>query len=244
MTKVVIQNKLYDKFLFNFLAKDASNASDVMEAANGFVVPGIVSDQYNSIEEAAIVVEDIKTVASRVSIGLGGGGNTENWKRVLDIAVISEPGHLNQPFETAIYTKGFLDGKGISDQLVNALVQPTGEVGKIKLATTGQVYQVEEFLEIAKSLGVESIKMMPIKGRQHLEELIYLTKVAAEKGFRGVEPAGGIDESNIGDILKGVWDIDIEFFMPHIFGSTIDKETGLTIPTKVKEIYLAVEGLV
>ena len=238
----MLQNKLYDKFLFNFLAKDARNVSDVMEAANGYVVPGIVSDKFNTTQEAASVVKELKTVADIVSIGLGGGGNTDNWKRVLDIAVASKPGHLNQPFESATFTTGFLEGKGVTNQLVNALVQPTGEVGKIKLATTGQIYKVEAFLEIAVSLGIESIKMMPVKGTQHLDELIYLTKVAAEKGIRGVEPAGGIDESNILDIVKGVRDIDIEFFMPHIFGSTIDKETGLTIPNKVKEIYLAVEG--
>ena len=238
-----MKEKLYDKFLFNFLARDATNAAAVMEAGSGYVVPGIVSDQYETIDAAATIVQELKTVTDVVSIGLGGGVNAANWNKVLDIAVASEPGHLNQPFETATYTKGFLDGKRIPKQLVNALVQPTGEIGKIKLANSGNILKVEEFIDIAAGLGIESIKMMPVKGTQHLEELIYLVKVAATRGIRGVEPAGGIDASNIKDIAQGVKNINIEFFMPHIFGSTIDSRTGETIPEKVREIVAIVEGL-
>ena len=238
-----MMDKLYDKFLFNYLARDAANAADVMEAGSGYIIPGIVSDQYGSIETAANKVLELKTVTDVVSIGLGGGGNTANWKKVLDIAVASNPGHLNQPFETATYTNGFLNGKSMPKQIINALIQPTGEVGKIRLAEAGKVMRVEEFIDVAVGLGIESIKMMPVKGNQHLDELIYLTKIAAAKGIRGVEPAGGIDASNIKDIVQGVKSIDIEFFMPHIFGSTIDKVTGETIPSKVREIYNIVEGL-
>ncbi|WP_088052688.1 KDGP aldolase [Virgibacillus dakarensis] len=238
-----MEEKLFDKFLFNFLASDAANAADIMEAGSGYVVPGIVSDKFNSVAEAAKKVKELKSVAKVVSIGLGGGGNTANWKKVLDIASASLPGHLNQPFETAAYAKGFLDGKNNSKQLVNALVQPTGEVGKVRLANSGNVLQVDEFIDIVVSLGIESIKMMPVKGTQHIDELIYLTKLAAKKGIRGVEPAGGIDAGNIKAIIEGVKDMNIEFFMPHIFGSTIDKETGKTIPAKVREIIGIVEEL-
>ncbi|MDY0393795.1 KDGP aldolase [Virgibacillus halophilus] len=238
-----MREKLYGKFLFNFLAKDRNNTAAVMEAGFGYVVPGIVSDKFDSIKAAAEKVVELKSVTDTVSVGLGGGGNTSNWKKVLEIAAASNPGHINQPFETATYATGYLDGNDIPKQLVNALVQPTGEVGKIKLANSGKVLLVEDFVEIAVSLGLMSIKMMPVKGTQHLEELIYLTKIAANKGIRGVEPAGGIDASNIKDILIGVKDIDIAFFMPHIFGSTIDKDTGETNPAKVREILAKVEGL-
>ncbi|RHW29917.1 KDGP aldolase [Oceanobacillus profundus] len=238
-----MKEKLYDKFLFNFIARDAANAAAVMEAGSGYVIPGIVSDNYDSIDAATKKVIELKTITDMVSIGLGGGGKTANCRKVLDIAVASDPGHINQPFETAAYTKGFLDGKGTRKQLANALIQPTGEIGKIRLANSGSIIKVEQFIDIAASLGIESIKMMPIKGNQHLDELIYLTKVAAAKGIRGVEPAGGIDASNIKDIVMGVMAIDIEFFMPHIFGSTIDKITGETIPSKVNEIMEIMEGL-
>lgn len=241
MVGIDLKRKLYDKFLFNFLASDEENALDIMEAGRGYVVPGIVSNQFPSIDSAVDKVYELKRVAEVVSVGLGGGGNTDNWKRVLEISAASQPGHLNQPFETASYTKGFLDGHGVSDQLVNALVKPTGQVGKIQLSS-GLIMSVEAFIDVAVAVGMESIKMMPVKGAQHLEELVYLTKIAASKGIRGIEPAGGIDASNIGQIFDWIKDIDIEFFMPHIFGSSIDKETGKTIPGKVQEILYVLEG--
>ena len=230
-----MKQKLHNKFMFNFLACNGENAADIMEAGKGYVVPGIVSDQFASITDAVEKIEELKSVTSLVSVGLGGGGNFDNWKKVLDISAASSPGHLNQPFEKSAYTKGFLDGKNITGQLVNALVKPTGQVGRIQLAS-GVIMQVEEFLDIAKALGIESIKLMPIKGTDHLDELIYLTEKAAAIGIRGIEPAGGIDASNIKQIIDAIKPIDIEFFMPHIFGSTIDRITGATIPSKVKEI--------
>lgn len=235
-------DKLHDKFLFNYLAKDKKNAADIMEAGGGYVVPGIASDQYDSVKDAILKVQEFREITKTVSIGLGGDGNTQNWKKVLDIAIASNPGHINQPFETAPYSRGFLDAKG-KKQLVNALVNPTGEKGKIQLANSKKVLHVEEFLEIASSLGIESIKLMPVKGIDHLDELIYLTKMASVYGIRGVEPAGGINLNNIKQIIDGVKDIDIEFFMPHIFGSAIDSKTGETIPDTVKEIYKKVRDL-
>lgn len=235
-----MKRKLHEKYLFNFLAKDAKNASDIMEAGAGYVVPGITSDQYKSIEDAILKVEELKTVASTVSIGLGGGGNTGNWKRALEIAAASSPGHLNQPFETASYSKGYLAEK---EQLVNALVKPTGKVGKIQLANSGKVFNVEQFLEIASCLGIESIKLMPINGTVHLDELIHLTEKAQIYGIKGVEPAGGINLTNIKDIALSVKNIEIDFFMPHIFGAAMDSDTGETIPEIAREFYKEVEGL-
>src|SRR5690625_4119326 len=233
--------KLKGKFLFNFLAKDKENATDIMEAGGGYVVPGIASDQY-SIDEAVNKVQELKTVTDTVSIGLGGGGDTSNWKKVLDIAAASNAGHLNQPFETASYSQGFLEGKE-QKQLVNALVQPTGEKGKIQLANSKKIMNVESFLEIASALGISSIKLMPINGLVHLDELIHITKMASVYGIEGIEPAGGINLGNIGEIVEGVKNIDIGFFMPHIFGSVIDSKTGNTMPETVKMIYKEVEGL-
>src|SRR5699024_9802619 len=236
-----MDNKLKGKFLFNFLAKDKKNAADIMEAGGGYVVPGIASDQYQSIDDAISKVQELKTVTNTISIGLGGGGDTSNWRKVLDIAAASYAGHLNQPFETASYTQGFLEGKE-QKQLVNALVHPTGEKGKIQLANSKKTMSVENFSAIASALEIPGRKLMPLKGLEHLEELIYLTKMASVYGIRGVEPAGGINLDNIGKIVEGVKDIDIEFFMPHIFGSAIDSITGNTIPETVKMFYTKVEG--
>lgn len=231
----MLKEKLFDFVLFNFLAKDKENVQDIMEAGKGFVVPGIVASDFSNRQEGASKVKELKEVVDIVSIGLGGGGDPMYAKRVLDIAAISNPGHINQPFESAVYAKGFLEGNGASPQLVNALVKPSGTVGTVKLAS-GMEVKVEEFVEIALALGVESIKFMPLSGEVHLEELVYLTKVAAQKGIRGIEPAGGISAFNIKTIIDAVKKIEIEFFMPHIFGSTIDQATGKTISTEVAQI--------
>lgn len=237
----MLKEKLFDFVLFNFLAKDKENAQDIMDAGKGFVVPGIVASDFSNIEDGANKVKELKEVVDLVSIGLGGGGDPLYAKRVLDIAAISNPGHINQPFENAIYAKGFLDGKGTTPQLVNALVTPSGKVGTVKLAS-GLELKVEEFVEMARALGVESIKFMPLSGEVHLEELVYLTKVAARKGIRGIEPAGGISTTTIKTIIHAIKNIEIEFFMPHIFGSTIDQATGKTIPTEVAQILHSLEA--
>lgn len=237
-----MKDKLHGKFLLNFLAKDETNVAEIMEAGNGYVVPGIASDHYETVAEAVKKVEAFQTIVRTVSVGLGGGGDIGNWKKVLDIAAAANPGHLNQPFETAAYAQGFLDGIG-SPQLVNALVKPTGEKGKIQLAHSKQVVEVERFLEMVSPMDLQSIKFMPVNGTDHLEELIYVAKKASDYGIRGVEPAGGIDSSNIQEIISGVKDIDLEFFMPHIFGSAIDPKTGATDPNIVEDIYQKVEGI-
>ncbi|MGG0718327.1 KDGP aldolase [Robertmurraya massiliosenegalensis] len=237
----MLKDKLFDFVLFNFLAKDKENVQDIMDAGKGFVVPGIVASDFSIIEEGASKVKELKEVVDIVSIGLGGGGDPMYAKRVLDIAAFSNPGHINQPFESAIYARGFLDGKGTSPQLVNALVNPSGTIGTVKLPS-GLELKVEEFVEMALALEVESIKFMPLSGEVHLEELVYLTKVAARKGIRGIEPAGGISKSNIKTIINAVKNIEIEFFMPHIFGSTIDQATGKTIPTEVAKILHSLEA--
>jgi len=136
----------------------------------------------------------------------------------------------------------FLDRAG-NGQMVNALVKPTGEIGKVKLPIAEKVYDVDMIMECASYLGIESIKFMSVNGVEHLDELIYVTKKAHQFGLKGIEPAGGINLDNIEQIVAGVRDIDIEFFMPHIFGYAVELGTGLTEPEKVRKIYKKVEGL-
>jgi len=233
--------KLHDKFILNFLAKDEKNAADIMEAGNGYIVPGIASTQFDNIDTAIKTVQSLKRVVDIVSIGLGDGGNAHHWKKTLAIAAGSDAGHVNQPFEKSVYAQGYL-GKAGSSQMVNAMVKPTGEVGKIKLPLSNTIYDVDVFMGIASSLGIESIKFMPLRGVEHLDELIHITKKAHQYRMKGVEPAGGINVDNIGQIIRGVINIDIPFFMPHIFGYAIDPVTGLTEPQKVQKIYKKVEG--
>ncbi|WP_066309491.1 KDGP aldolase [Bacillus sp. FJAT-29814] len=232
-------NKLDDFLLFNFLAKDRENAEEILEAGQGFVVPGIVSSDFAMIADGIKKVAELKEVAPVVSVGLGDNGNPANWDKVLDIAAGSNPGHINQPFEKSSYSRGFLKAKGL-DQAVNGLVSPARKVGYVKLS--GMEMRVEDLVDLAVSMGVESIKFMPLKGVTHLEELVYLCRVAAEKGIVSIEPAGGISADNIVAIVDAVRETGIPVFMPHIFGSTIDKNTGRTIPEEVAKIVRLVRG--
>lgn len=102
--------------------------------------------------------------------------------------------------------------------------------------------KVEDLVELALAMGIESIKFMPLKGTVHLEELVYLCKVGAEKGLTAVEPAGGISYENIAEIVASVKGTGISVFMPHLFGATIDKESGRTIPEEVAKIIKQVRG--
>ncbi|MCA1035912.1 KDGP aldolase family protein [Bacillus infantis] len=231
--------KLNDYILFNFLAKDKENAEEIISAGEGYIVPGIVSSDFTAIEEAAKTVEEIKEVAPLVSIGLGDGGNPANWEKVLGIAAKSQPGHINQPFEKSSYVRGVLYGMG-QKQMVNGLVAPTGRIGYVKAG--GVEMAAEELVELAAAMGIPSIKFMPLKGTIHLEELTYLTKAAAQKGIMAIEPAGGISESNITEIIAAVKDTGIPLFMPHIFGSTIDKHTGRTLAEEVAKIVKKAKG--
>lgn len=228
------RKKIDDFLLFNFLAKDKQNAEEVMEAGQGYIVPGIVSSDFSTIESGIEKVNELKSVADVVSIGLGEGGNPANWEKVLLIAEGSQPGHINQPFEKSSYSIGYLKAKGIN-QIVNGLVAPSGKPGYVKVSG-GVEMKVEELVDLALEMGIESIKFMPLKGTVNLEELVYLCKIAANKGIKGVEPAGGISADNILEIVSAVRDTGIPVFMPHVFGSTIDKETGRTIPKEVERI--------
>lgn len=227
------QKKIDNFLLFNFLAKDKQNAQEIIEAGEGYIVPGIVSSDFENIEDGIKKVTELKTAAPIVSIGLGDGGNPANWEKVLKIAEGSSPGHINQPFEKASYSLGYLKAKKM-DQVVNGLVTPSGKIGFVRLGILE--IKVEELIDLALSMGIESIKFMPVKGTEHLEELVYLCRVAAEKGIKGIEPAGGISSANIVQIVNAVKETGISMFMPHIFGSSIDKKSGRTIPEEVAKI--------
>lgn len=211
---------------FNFLAKDKDNAEDIVRVGNGRVVPGIAAADFESVDEAVAVVKEMKQVAPVVSIGLGGNGNIAMWKKALDIAARANPGHLNQPFKTAVYAKGFLDAKGVP-QIVNALVTPSGKKGTVKLSNGAEI-PVETFAVTAGELGIESVKFMPMNGLQHLEELVALTSALAKAGVKGIEPAGGIAADHVEPLYQALKNTGIQWIMPHIFGAAMDKETGRT----------------
>ncbi|MGJ0465448.1 KDGP aldolase, partial [Listeria monocytogenes] len=47
---------------------------------------------------------------------------------------------------------------------------------------------------------------------------------------------------NILEITTAIKSTGIPFYMPHIFGKTIDKATGRTKPEEIEKIFAALEG--
>lgn len=231
--------KFAGQLLVNVLAKDEQNAKEIFEAGEGYIVPGIAAADFPQIDDAIETVLSLKKAVPAVSIGLGGGGSFAEWKNVLDIAVKAKPAHINQPFEKAPYAKGYLAAKGV-EVVINALVSPTGQIGKIRLAT-GAIVRVEEILDIAKALGILSIKVMPVGGLDHLDELIYIAKEAAKRGIRGIEPAGGIKIDHLPKMFQEIQKTNIELFMPHIFGDVLQSK-GQSDPLKIRRMMQLLKG--
>ncbi|RDX02585.1 KDGP aldolase [Listeria kieliensis] len=235
-TKFEKQKKWHNFALFNFLAQDAENATEVMDAADGYAVPGIVASDFDTPEEAVARLNELKKASDIVSVGLGGGGAFENFRSVLRIAELDQDCHINQPLETAAFAQ-LVDGI-----YANALVRPSGKVGIVNLATGGSI-EVERLVDYCLEHQIPSIKLMSIRGTEHLDELVYLAKVAGERGIYGIEPAGGIAWDNIVPIISEVAETGIPFFMPHIFGATIDQATGRTKKNEIERIFEQLGGI-
>ncbi|WP_066497448.1 2-dehydro-3-deoxy-phosphogluconate aldolase [Abyssisolibacter fermentans] len=232
-----------DKVALNLLAKDLENAKDVAKVLDGNVVIGILSKNFNTVEEAVTYAKRFLEELPVISIGLG-AGDPNQWKMAAEIASETDPGHVNQVFTTAAYTAGLLKGKECKNTIVNALISPTGEVGKVKISTgplssdaKEAVVDVDTALSMLKDAGVNSIKFFHMKGTKHLEELKEVAKACVRVGIPLIEPTGGIEVENIYDIVKTCVDAGCDKVIPHVYSSAIDKETGLTDLDIVKKLY-------
>ena len=75
----MLTNRLNDFILFNFLAKDVTNLKAIMEAGQGYIIPGITAHDHE-IQDAVRIIHEFKNLVETVSVGLGGNGNKDNWK--------------------------------------------------------------------------------------------------------------------------------------------------------------------
>ncbi len=232
-----------DRLAINVLAKDCENAKSVYEASQGYAIIGLLSKNYSSVNEA---VEDAKgylEVVPYISVGLG-AGDPKQWKMALEIAGELDPGHLNQVFPTAFYSEGYLESKNCNNTLVNALISPSGEVGKVNIATGpfSSMHQVacidtEIALMLMKDAGVKSIKFFHMQGIKHIDELRDLAEKATSIGIPVIEPTGGITVDNFSEIVKVCLDAGIEKVIPHVYTSIVDKMSGETNIKDIEVLY-------
>ncbi|HBS43462.1 MAG TPA: 2-dehydro-3-deoxyphosphooctonate aldolase, partial [Paenibacillus sp.] len=62
----------------NVLAKDIANAKEIYEAAEGYVLVGVLSKDYKTVEEAVTAMKQYgQEIEDAVSIGLGAGDNRQ-----------------------------------------------------------------------------------------------------------------------------------------------------------------------
>ncbi|WP_270758310.1 2-dehydro-3-deoxy-phosphogluconate aldolase [Lacticaseibacillus paracasei] len=240
-------NYYKNRVALNVLAGSIQNAEDIYQAAEGHVVVGVLTKNYDT-DEAAI--EDMKkyqaVTQNGLSVGLGAGDPNQS-AMVSRVSKVLRPQHVNQVF-TGVGTSRALLGQ--NDTVINGLVSPTGKVGIVNVATGPKSSQkaaaevpVATAIALLQDMGGTSFKFFPMGGLKHEEEFRAVAKACAAEGFN-LEPTGGIDLDNFEAILQIALDAGVKQIIPHIYSSIIDKATALTRPEDVAKLWAITKRLV
>jgi len=229
-----------DRVSINVLANSIENAVDSYEAAEGNIVIGLLSKDFNSSKEAIQEISKYKEhIGNAISVGLGAGDPNQS-KMVSHISKEIQPQHVNQVFTGVGVTRFMLEQ---SDTFINGLISPTGKVGYVNIATgplssRGEATEVpiETAILLLKDMGGSSLKFYPMNGIEHLEEYKAVATACAKYNFN-LEPTGGINLDNYEEIVQIALDSGVKKIIPHIYSSIIDSDTGETVTEKVKELY-------
>lgn len=225
----------------NVLAKTLENAQQIHELTEGRALIGVMVRDFATDEEAIKRVSSYQEAGVPVSVGLG-NGDANQWKKVVRVALETKPAHVNQVFPAAGYTLGALKQVNSAHTLVNALIRPSGEVGKVIISTGAEsekdlgVVSTDVAASMLADIGVPSIKFFPIKGNRCLDEVAAMVRSGAKYGLDVFEPTGGIDVSTIGEVVDVCLKNGAKEVIPHVYTSIVDRETGLTKLEDVKEL--------
>lgn len=237
------------QWILHVPVRDADNARDLARELEYPVVACLVLKDHPDLVVVAHEAEQMLTLGSLFTSFALGDGDPQQWSRVLSVACEVPPHHINQLYPTAGYALGTLRSSGAGDTVVNALIEPTGRPGYVSISTgpfsaAGEkaIVPARTAMLLLKDAGVESVKYYPMHGLGALTEFCEIVRLAAEEGISAVEPSGGIDGSNIAKIIRsglqaGRGKVHIA---PHVFGAVNDKETKLTLPSRVSEIHRAI----
>ncbi|MGB3160729.1 MAG: KDGP aldolase family protein [Carnobacterium sp.] len=231
---------LGNKICLNVLANSIENAKECYDAAQGHIVLGILSKNYETdqaaIEEMKIYQE---AVGNALSIGLGAGDPNQS-EMVSRISSELQPQHVNQVFTGVGKTRALLNQE---QTIVNGLVSPTNKVGTVLISTgplssqtTKAEVPIETAIAMLKDMGGSSVKFYPMDGLKYKEAYLAVAKSCAENDFI-LEPTGGIDLENFEEILQIASDAGVKKIIPHVYSSIIDQETGDTNPEDIKVLY-------
>ncbi|MDR1568002.1 MAG: KDGP aldolase family protein [Streptococcaceae bacterium] len=235
----LIPNYLENRICLNVLANSVENAQACFEAAEGYVVLGVLSKNYDSDLAAIEDMAKYQAVTENaLSIGLGAGDPNQS-QMVSRLAAQLQPQHVNQVFTGVGATRALL---GQETTIINGLVSPTGRVGYVNIATgplsskaAEAIIPIEAAIALLKDMGGSSIKFFNMKGLAHLEEYQAVAKACAEHDF-ALEPTGGIDLENFETIVQIAVEAGVKKIIPHIYSSIIDPTTGDTRAKDVSQL--------
>jgi len=244
-----IAKRLYKgRAALNVLANSVENAKEVFEAAEGYVLVGVLSKDYPTVESAVAAMKQYgQAIDDAVSIGLGAGDNRQA-AVVAEIAKYYPGTHINQVFPAVGATRANLGGQ---DSWINSLVSPTGRVGYVNISTgpvsaaqaEHAIVPVKSAIALIRDMGGNAIKYFPMNGLQCEDELRAVAEACGEEGF-ALEPTGGIDKENFEAILRIALEAKVPQVIPHVYSSIIDKTTGQTNVQDVQELLEVMKRLV
>lgn len=229
------------RVIFNVLAKDLKNAKELVQIAGDRVLVGVMVKNFPTEEAAIQLVKEFKGNNIPVSIGLG-AGDPAMWKKVAEVSVATLPDHINQVFPASGYTLGRLEKTTENVPLINSMIEPTGTPGQVYISTgpLSSAHREKVTCELAATMiaemGIPSIKFYPIEGVKCLDELAEMTQAASKAGIKIIEPTGGIDLSNVHEIVQICLENGAELVIPHLYSSLIDKESGETKSSAMKQL--------
>lgn len=232
-------NYLNDRICLNVLAQSIENAKACYEAAEGHVVVGVLSKDYDSDASAILEMKQYADACDNaLSIGLGAGDPYQS-EMVSRLAKELQPQHVNQVFTGVATSRALL---GQSETVVNGLISPTGRVGFVNVATGPLSSQsepaevpIETAIKLLQDMGGSSIKYFPMNGLAHQDEYIAVAEACAKYDFY-LEPTGGIDLDNYEAIVKIALQAGVKKIIPHVYSSIIDAQTKQTRPQDVKTL--------
>jgi uncharacterized protein (TIGR03581 family) len=241
------QHFYQDRVALNVLANGIENAKKVFEAAEGYVLVGVLSKDYPTVEEAVRSMKEYgRAIDDAVSIGLGGGDNRQA-AIVAEIAKFYQGSHINQVFPSVGATRANV---GEKSSWINSLVSPTGQVGYVNISTgsfseeaESAIVPIKSAIALVRDMGGNALKFFPMKGLKHEDEFRAVAKACGEEGF-ALEPTGGIDLDNFSKILEIALEARVPKIIPHVYSSIIHKDTGETNVEDVRTLLSITKDLV
>jgi uncharacterized protein (TIGR03581 family) len=146
---------------------------------------------------------------------------------------------VNQVFTGVATSRALL---GQNQTVVNGLISPTGTPGRVKISTgplsstaADGIVPIDTAIALLKDMGGSSVKYFPMGGLKCRDEYKAVAEACARHDF-WLEPTGGIDLENFGEILQIALDAGVSKIIPHIYSSIIDKASGDTRPDDVRQL--------